>query len=535
MLQPIAITAAKVGCPPDVRSVQSDGAMDCHTCDSAICRALYFRCFGIVYLLAFLSLWTQVDGLVGSQGLLPVSRYLQLAHEQLGRAAMWQLPTLLWCGTSDLMIHVWCGAGCALSVGLTLGLAPRLILSGLWLIYLSLVIAGQTFLSFQWDSLLLEMTLCSFLYAPRGLRPDWMVALPPLPAARWLIWGLAFKLMFLSGVTKLLSGDSSWGDGTALQFHYYTQPLPNWPSWYASQCPLIIHRMSLGVMFLIEVWLPFLIFAGPRGRALFAFSTMTLMGLIELTGNFGFFNIQTVVLCLPLLNDAVFPRWVVRRLAVVASKKSSEIHSLRSAWCGNGVSVLILMLSTLTMVREMVRTQRADARPSFVAATLQLADRGLLSWSEPVMLKSIAPFRSINGYGLFRVMTTRRPEIVIEISDDGQTWAECDLKYKPGRIDRAPAIVAPYMPRLDWQMWFAALNPPGNSGWLSVLAQQILKGNPAIARLMGRPDLVASPPKFVRLAYYEYKFSTPDQKQLSGAWWARSYQGNLTGPLSRQD
>jgi hypothetical protein len=131
-------------------------------------------------------------------------------------------------------------------------------------------------------------------------------------------------------------------------------------------------------------------------------------------------------------------------------------------------------------------------------------------------------------------MTTRRPEIIVETSDDGQTWTACEFPYKPGRVDRAPPIVAPYMPRLDWQMWFAGLNPRGNAGWLSSLTERILEGNPTTARLLDRPELVEHPPKYVRLAYYEYKFSSPDQKQNTGAWWSRSHTGNLTGPVSRR-
>src|SRR5206468_2050183 len=135
------------------------------------------------------------------------------------------------------------------------------------------------FLGFQWDALLLEMTICSVLYAPRGWRPDWRVTSGSL--ACWLLWALAFKLMFLSGVTKLLSGDRSWLDGTALQFHYYTQPIPNWVAWYTYQWPLALHRFSLYVLLVIEIVLPFLTFAGRRGRIVFGLASMLLMILIE--------------------------------------------------------------------------------------------------------------------------------------------------------------------------------------------------------------------------------------------------------------
>ena len=512
-------------------------------------RSLFFRGLGLIHLLAFLSLWSQLHGLIGSQGLLPVEHFFKLARDKLGTAAYQQLPSLCWFAASDLMLHLWCALGTGLSVTLLLGLAPRLVLLLLWSIYLSLSVAGQAFLGFQWDSLLLEMTLCSVLYAPRGLRPNWRTAAAPLPIARWLLWGLAFKLMFLSGVTKLLSGDASWTDGTALQFHYYTQPIPSWTSWYASQWPLRVHLFSLWIMFLFEVLLPFFIFAGRRGRAIFGLATIALMVVIEATGNFGFFNLQTIVLSIPLLNDGLLLSLVSRhrRNRAAASSPDAAASSSHAAvairtvprpiWrriVGSTVATAILAVSGLTLVREMVRSQQGDKLPLFVVSGLGLAERSLLSWSEPAILTPLAPLRTINGYGLFRVMTTHRPEIIIETSHDAITWDSLEFPYKPGRVDRAPPIIAPQMPRLDWQMWFAALNPRSNEYWLSSLSQRILEGNPSTARLLGQPQLATHPPKYVRLSYYEYKFSTSDQRQATGAWWSRSHTGHLTGPLSRR-
>src|ERR1019366_2863005 len=66
-------------------------------------------------------------------------------------------------------------------------------------------------------------------------------------------------------------------------------------------------------------------------------------------------------------------------------------------------------------------------------------------------------FGIVNGYGLFAVMTTTRPEISIEGSNDNVEWQPYVFKYKPGPLNRAPGWVAPDQPRLDWQMWFAAL------------------------------------------------------------------------------
>ena len=495
----------------------------------ALTRRLYFQGLGLVYLIAFLSLWSQIQGLIGQQGLLPAERFFKMAREQLGAGAYHQLPSVCWLGSSDLMLHGWCALGTVLSLVLVIGLAPRMVLVMLWAIYLSLGIAGQAFLSFQWDTLLLEMTACSVLYAPGGWRPNWQNPSEPLPLARWLLWGLAFKLMFLSGVTKLLSGDPAWIDGTALQFHYYTQPIPSWASWSVYQLPLGVHRLSLLIMFIVEALLPFLIFVGRWGRIAFGIATILLMLAIEATGNFGFFNLQTVVLCIPLLNDDLLRRLIPRRWRLLDITSTAVMA--RSKWrfiAGNTVVATMLLVSLMTMAHEMVRTQQPDKLPRVVVSALGLADRVLLSWGETCVLKPLAPWRTINGYGLFRVMTTRRHEIVVEVSKDGVTWAAMEFPYKPGDVDRAPPLVAPHMPRLDWQMWFAALNPRGNGYWLDALSQRILQGNPMTARLLGHPELARDPPRFVRLSYYEYKFSSAEQRHATGAWWSRSHVGYLT-------
>jgi lipase maturation factor 1 len=535
----VATTAADTSATKEVAATGDVGtavapAVGPETSDDRVVRLVFLRSLGAVHVIAFVSLWSQIHGLIGEQGILPVGSYLHLAVEKLGRQACWKLPTLCWLNSSDAMLTGLCASGTLLSLLLIAGLAPRLVLFGLWLIYLSLSVAGQAFLSFQWDTLLLETTFCSILYAPAGLRPKWRDT-SPSPIARWVMWGLAFKLMFLSGVTKLLSGDSTWLDGTALNFHYVTQPIPSWPSWYAHHLPPLIQRFSLIVMLVVELPLPFLIFAGRWGRASFAAGVILLMLAIEATGNFGFFNLLTIVLCLPLLDDRFLMFVVTAGRRSHLPPSAPLVRSKARTIVERSSGIAFLSVSLLTLVHEMVRTQQPKKLSFVVTSTLTLADRALLSWGEPWILEWVRPFRTINGYGLFRVMTTRRPEIVVEISDDGRTWTTCEFRYKPGRVDRAPAIVAPHMPRLDWQMWFAALDPRGNGYWLSSLAMRILEGNQRVAGLMSCPEIAEHPPKYVRMAYYDYAFASPDVRRQTGAWWFRTRLGELTGPITKSD
>ena len=190
-------------------------------------RTWYLRLLGLVYFLAFLSLRVQVDGLIGQDGILPFHLLLDAARKQVGTlAGSYYLPTLCWLtGASDGALHFLCDAGMILAVLLVADIAPTVCLGLLWLCYLSLFTAGQTFLGFQWDLLLLEAGFLSLFVAPLRLLPRWGYAgvAPPDPLPRtgvFLLRWLLFRLMLMSGVVKLTSGDETWRNFSSLYYHY---------------------------------------------------------------------------------------------------------------------------------------------------------------------------------------------------------------------------------------------------------------------------------------------------------------------------
>ncbi|MEY2543526.1 MAG: hypothetical protein QOE81_987, partial [Verrucomicrobiota bacterium] len=188
-----------------------------------IARRWFLRVVGLIFLIAFVSLWLQLDGLIGSNGITPVGEFLPAARAQLGDRALSIFPTLCWFNSSDAFLHFLCGGGVALSLLLIFGIAPALSLLGLVVFYLSLAIAGQTFLSFQWDILLIETGFLSIFLAPWRLWPKRGTDPPVSRAAFFLLKLLLFKLMIMSGVVKLTSGDDSWLNLTALDYHYWSQ------------------------------------------------------------------------------------------------------------------------------------------------------------------------------------------------------------------------------------------------------------------------------------------------------------------------
>ena len=525
-------------------------------------RRWFLRGLALVYLIAFISLWVQVDGLVGSNGILPIADLLTRAHAQIGSQAFWILPTLCWATPSDAFLHFLCGSGVVLSLLLLADILPALSLGGLFVCYLSLTVAGQTFLSFQWDILLLESGLIAIFLAPWRLWPvrgsvaaavsaanrsesagdtpattedDCGRSAGDTPAtteepvnrvAVFLLKLLLFKLMFMSGVVKLTSGDDSWWDLTALDYHYWSQPLPTIFAWWANLHPEWFKKMSVAVCLVIEVVVPFLIWAPRRMRLFAAVSFILLQCAIAFTGNYCFFNLLTIVLCLTLVDDRSWP-W--RRVAagVGGTRAARRVKAGRRLVVSHlfarriqNLGAVLLLLVTLPL------------NAWYICSAIK-PNAGL---PRPVLglYRVLEPFRICNGYGLFRVMTKDRGEIEIEGSRDRVNWQPYEFKWKPGDVMQPPAWCAPHQPRLDWQMWFAALGSPEDNPWFVNLAVRLLENKPQVTQLFRRNPFPQTGPRYIRAKFYRYRFTSAAERRDSGAWWKREKIGQYLPTISAE-
>ncbi len=484
-------------------------------------RRWFLRALGVIYLIAFVSLWVQVDGLIGSDGVLPVNQFLPAVHAQLGKDAYAILPTLCWFGSSNAFLHFLCGGGVALSVLLIFGIAPALSLVALFAFYLSLTIAGQTFLSFQWDVLLLETGFLSIFLAPWRLWPRELICLPGSPppaiaapvsrAGLFLLKFLLFKLMLMSGMVKLTSGDDCWWNLTALNYHYWSQPLPTVFGWWADKSPEWFKHFSVAFCLGIEIIVPFFIWAPRRPRLIAAGLMIFLQFAIAITGNYCFFNLLTIALCLLLIDDTAVG---IPRLREAVGAQMVGAPSPRRAGCGR---VLRIRLCSYVAIAVIVVTLPINAWLIF---------SGFKPTSRPphalaTVYEQLEALRIVNGYGLFRVMTKDRCEIVLEGSIDGVEWLPYEFKWKPGDVKRAPGWCAPHQPRLDWQMWFAALESPRENSWFFGLIVRLLQESHDVNGLLAHNPFPDKPPRYVRAMFYRYRFTTLSELRHTGAWWKR--------------
>lgn len=471
----------------------------------AVSAWLFLRVLALVYGAAFLSLGVQIRGLVGSQGILPATELLASARRTTGAKRYLLHPTIFWLGASDGALVGVCGAGALLAFALAAGIAPVPILLALVCLYLSLITVCGVFLGFQWDVLLVEAGFLAVWMAPLTVAPHGPSGSGPPALARWLVAWLLFRLVLSSGLAKLLSGDRTWRRLTALQSHYETQPLPTPLAWFMHRLPAPVHRACAGIMFAVELGAPLLLlFPGAaRGAAVAAIALFML--LIMLTGNYGFFNPLTLALCVPLLPDRTWTALLERIPSMAGAEALATAPVHWPTWAVAPPAALVLLLSLHPVGRLLGWEPRLPAPLRRAIASLQ-------------------PLRLVNSYGLFAVMTTTRCEIVIEGSRDGASWRPYAFRWKPDDVRRRPRFAGMHMPRLDWQMWFAALGDPRFETWLSPLMARIREGSPTVRRLFRCDpfeDDPSGPPRAVRLRLYRYRFTTPAEWRATGAWWRR--------------
>jgi len=453
-----------------------------------VSASLFYRGLGFVFCLAFLSLFVQLDGLFLSNGLLPIQSFIASVSQKL---TFLKLPSLFLLNSSDLFLKGSVLLGVIASITLMLGYFPLMLTALLWILYLSFVNTGQLFLSYQWDVLLLEVSFLSlFLYPFFSTHVSRLNNRSTI--FNLLLKFLLFRILFFSGYVKLASGDPAWSSLKALEFHFYTQPLPHLFSWFAHQLPSFLKYVLTIGMFAIELVIPFLLFFPRRLRHISIFFIVSLMISIMLTGNYGFFNILVIVLCLAVTSDS-------------ALRPFSKF----------------LSFTTFTPIfrrQSVVRTIVVGSFGVFLLLNMIILEGNrLFQMPGKQLVRDFQGLRLVNPYGLFAVMTSKRYELTIQASMDGEVWKDYEFYFKPNDHFSSPSFVFPHQPRLDWQLWFVALRDYRRSPWLMTFITALFEGKEDVLTLV--KTVPYKNPRYIRVLAHDRVFTDMDTLKESGQWW----------------
>jgi len=500
-------------------------------------RWLFLRSLAAIYFSAFFSLFFQIRGLIGPNGVLPARQYLTAVEHSFSAWRYWFAPTLLWLSSSNAMLMALCWIGLAASIAALFNLWPRLSFFICFVCYLSFVAAASDFSGYQSDGMLLEAGFISLFFCPSGLLPGWGAQGPPSRASLFLLQWEWFRIYFESGMVKLLSGDTEWHHLTAMDEYYQNGPLPTWIGWYAEHLPHWFHVATAGATLALELVLVFMLFFPRRVRLICFFIVTPWQIAVILTANYTFLNYLVLALGFLLLDDGFLRRFVPGRFrlpvpAVQESPaqpdaplsifesieepppirfKSSHLHSVRLATS----AVLLTWVAYVTTV-ELIRMP-------FPGIPLPTAPVSILE-----------PFRIANQYGLFAVMTRGRYEIEFQGSNDGQTWTPYPFRYKPQAIDQPPRIYAPYQPRFDWNLWFASLGDWQQNSLVPFAEERLLSNSPDVLPLFQTNPFADVPPKYIRAVLWQYWFISMKEKHETGNWWRRQLLGLYAPVITRQ-
>lgn len=461
-------------------------------------RLLLQKGLALIYLIAFVAILHQFKPLLGENGLLPVHQFVKIA-------SFWQSPSIFFWIPKDAAFMTLGWVGVVLAIFAILGFSEKFgngvsmaVWALLWVLYLSYVNVGQTFYAFGWESLLLEAGFYAIFLGSASSAPSIFTIF----LMRWLL----FRLMFGAGLIKI-RGDECWRDFTCLNYHYETQPIPNPFSWYFHWLPKWFHGLSVFWNHIVELVVPFMYFLPQPFAAIAGIITFSFHGWLMASGNFAFLGFLTMVLSVSTIPDK-FLRYALPLGAGTLSPPSTPY-----LYAVYAVTALVLLLSYFPV-------------------------KNLLS-SRQIMNFSFNPLHLVGTYGAFGSITRPRYEVIVEGTSDSEItpktkWQEYEFIGKPGGLFRRPPQIAPYHLRLDWLMWFQPFRAQvtergvavyGYDPWFVHFMAKLLQGDKGILSLIRKNPFPEKPPRFVRALFYEYHFTTPEEKKKTGAWWRRELKG----------
>ena len=520
-------------------------------------RWIFLRSLGLIYFSAFYSLIFQIRGLIGPNGILPAGDYLQAVGHSLGHVRFWYAPTLLWFSSGSHMLLALCWIGMAAALLLIFNLWPRAALVVCFVCFLSFVSAAGDFSGYQSDGMLLEAGFIALFFAPPGFLPGLGRARPPSRASLFLLQWEWFRIYFESGVVKIASGEPQWRQMTAMDEYYQNGPLPTWIGWYVQHLPHWFHAATAYGTTALELGLVWMMFLPRRWRIV-----LLLHRHAVADRHYPDRQLHIPELPCPRARIPALGRPIDSLLYPARWKKFVQDHtdSRLKTNCldpsrPNDEETIERASNDL---RQPSQAKPSDRHKETWREASAASTRGVEAFLTGLMLgwifyataaelvwivfpamklpttpvEALEPFRIANRYGLFAVMTRGRYEIEFQGSEDGQTWQAYPFLYKPQDPDKPPGIYAPYQPRFDWNLWFASLGSWREYPIVVNTEVRLISNDSDVLALFAGNPFPHGPPRQIRAVFWQYWFTTIEEKRKTGLWWRRQMLGLYSPSLT---
>lgn len=472
-------------------------------------RFVFLRLLSFVYFFAFLSLATQVIPLIGEKGLTPTKNYLSYVSSDSAFNSFINLPTLFWFNSSDKILLFFAWSGVILSIIILIGYANVPLMFFIWFLYMSFVHIGQIWYSFGWEIQLLETGFIAIFLVPFLDPRPFPKMQVPLPVI-WLLRWLTFRIHLGAGLIKI-RGDSCWRDFTCLFYHYETQPIPNPLSPYFHFLPKFIHKLGVLWNHFIELVVPFFVFYPRNLRIIAGILLVSLQFILILSGNLSFLNWITIVAIIGCFDDRFFrrvlPKFIIKKAEYAASNsRPNKVYEIM-AW----IFFIVVILLSVPVIQNLIGPYQ-------------------------IMNTSFNRLHLVNTYGAFGSVGNVRYELVISGTSDKEMndktkWKEYEFMGKPGNVSRGLPVIAPYQPRIDWEIWFAAMSTPNMHPWVIHLVWKLLHNDKDTLSLLDSNQFNDKPPEYIKVDLYKYEFLPIKEKDV----WNRTYLGSWLPPLSKSN
>ncbi|MDB5020161.1 MAG: lipase maturation factor family protein [Pedobacter sp.] len=476
-------------------------------------RFMILRLLGIIYAIGFLVAINQLIPLIGEHGLLPLESFLSQVKQALGSdmAGFLRLPSIFWLWHSDAALLTVAWLGFLLSCLVIAGYANSIILAVLWFLYMSIVHVGQEWWGYGWEIQLTETGFLAIFLCPLlDMRPFPRYA-PPFPIIVLFRW-LTFRIMLGAGLIKF-RGDEIWRNGTALYYHFETQPIPGPLSRLFHFLPHTALKLGVWFNWLAELAAPFFVFWPRIARHIAGVVIILFQINIIVSGNLSFLNWLTIIPALACLDDGfwarILPGVLVKKANAAAQIEETSRPMETAGWI---VTALVGLLS--------------------IQPTLNMLSPG------QIMNTSFDPLDLVNTYGAFGTVGRERLNVIFEGTMDEKPnektkWLPYEYKGLPVYLDKQPPQIAPYQLRLDWQMWFAAMGSPTDYPWTLNLVYKLLHNDAKAVGLFASNPFTNKPPRYIRASLYRYTFAKPGNPE--GRYWNRKKIGLWLPVLSADD